>query len=380
MHTYKIILIHNIITPTRTTLFNELYKKAKEENKSFEVWFTQRSEVNRKWNETQEIKKFHFPYIILDGKQIQNSLWRDKHFFHINTNILKKLHDEQPDRIIHAWWAWISAFLACWWAKKNKKVFTLRSWSTEYETSWRRTITLPIVKRLVRNSHDYRSYGTRASEYLVSLWADKEKIYPLYNTVDVEYFIQCAKELKPQKTQLKSRYGIKESKVILFVWQFIKRKWVYELLEWFKMYQDRFWFDTCLLFVGDWPEKKSMKEIIEKIHIKSVYMFDFVPKDILCNFYTMWDMFVLPSHEEVRWLVVNEAMCFGLFILSTKFTWATCDLVDEKLGVVLEQVSPTAIYFGLTNILNNLSSQNRWLIIKKSLEYSIRNVITWLKL
>lgn len=43
----------------------------------------------------------------------------------------------------------------------------------------------------------------------------------------------------------------------------------------------------------------------------------------------MADIFTLPSQEEVWGLVINEAMCFGLPIITAYQVGASVDLVQE---------------------------------------------------
>ncbi len=333
----KIILIHNIITPTRTLLFNKLHEKFTSQWYDFKIIFTSETESNRKWNTQKEIDKFEFDYEILQSKQIQNTWWKDNHFFHINFDIKKILDKEKPDIIIHAWWAWLSAWSSMFWCKKNNARYILWSGSTKYEKSWRRTITKPLVKYLVKNSDSYWSYGTRASEYLISLGADKEKIYPLYNTVDIDFFLEQSNILKPQKEELKEKYGIKTKYILLFVWRFINWKWIYNILEWFANFQEKNK-DISLVFVWWWQEEENMKQIIKEKNIQNIVFTWFVQKENIWELFTIADIFTLPSMQEVWGLVINEAMCFGLPIITAYEVWASADLVQEwKNGYIMKE-------------------------------------------
>ena len=293
----------------------------------FKILFTSATESNRQWNIDEELKKYKFEYKILEWKQL-NTWKKDKAYFHINSNFRDILDKEQPDILIHAGWAWMSVIQSKQRCKKNNNKFILWSWSTKYEKSWRRTITKPFVKYVVKGCDGYRSYWTRASEYLVSLWAEKEKIYPLYNSVDSNFFSEQAKLLEPQKEELKKKYWITTKHILLFVWQLIERKGIYEILEWFKNFQkeNKNW---SLVFLGWWQEKEKMEWIIEKEWIKNVYFPGFFQKDKICEWYAVADIFTLPSREEVWWLVINEAMYFWLPIITAYQVWACVDLVKE---------------------------------------------------
>lgn len=324
----KIILIHNIINPTRTPLFNEMYDFLNEKWYSFKVLFNTQNESNRKWNLDEEIKKQRFSYEILKSKHIHLKVSWDNFYFHFNFDLWKVLDREQPDIIIHAWRSSLSARTSQIWCKKNNKRYVLWNESSKYEQSLKRKLTLPIVRLLVRRSDCFLSFWTRASEYLAILWANKNKICQIYNTVDIDYFVKESERLKPHKEKLKEKYWIKTKNVLLFVWQLIERKWVYEILEWFKSFQEEN-NDWSLVFVWWWQEKEKMEQIIREQNIQNVFFPWFFQKDKISELYTIADIFTLPSREEVRWLVINEAMCFWLPIITAYQVWASVDLVKE---------------------------------------------------
>ncbi len=335
----KILFFNNIITPTNTPLFNGLKKHFENQGIDFKVIFTSATESNRSYDTSKEEAKFLFDYMVLDNKKLNINSNKDNHFFHLNFDIPKLLDQEKPDVIIHGGWAWLSAWTSLWWCKKNNAKFILWSGSTVYENSWRRTLTKPIVKYLIKKSDGFLSYGTRATEYLISLGASKEKIYPLYNTVDIDFFLQNAVKLQPHKEEIKKKYGIKTKYVLLFVGQLIKRKGVYEILNGFTEFQ-KIHPEISLVFAGSWQEQKNMEKIIQEQGIKNVFFPWFFQNDAISGFYTMADIFTLPSEEEVWGLVINEAMCFGLPVITAYQVGAWVDLVQEwKNGYIMKENS-----------------------------------------
>lgn len=303
----------------------------------FKVIFMSSTESNRNWDESKELKKMKFDYLILNSTQLKINTNKDSHFFHINLNIKSLLSEEKPDIIIHAWWASLTAWMSLFWCKKNKAKYILWSESSIYEKSWRRSITKPLVKYLVKKSDWYLSFWTRAKEYLEILWADTNKIIELYNTVDIDFFIIESESLKNKKEELKEKYWIKTKYVLLFVWQLIKRKWVYEILEWFDNFQKTN-IDISLIFVWWWQEKENLEKIIKENNIQNVFFPWFFQQDKISELYTIADIFTLPSSEEVWWLVINEAMCFWLPIITAYQVWASVDLVQEwQNGYIMKE-------------------------------------------
>lgn len=238
----KTLLIDSIITPYIVPRYNAIQEKI---DGNFTVWFQSFTDVNRKWTNFPET---YFQYDFLKDKPIR-LVGKDISTFHINYEFPKKLQELNPDHIIICGWDSFASLYAVLWARKNKKKLTLWAGSTKYETSWRRTLTLPYVKWIIRNCTDFISYGTRATEYFVSLGANKAKIQSFYNTVDIDFFSQNAEKLRPQKEEIKKKYDIKTKYVLLFVGQLIKRKGIYEILNGFAEFQKTHP-DISLVFAG----------------------------------------------------------------------------------------------------------------------------------
>lgn len=363
----KILLIHWIVAPYRIPFFNELDKKFKSLWYKFKIIFNAKTESNRNWDLDKEIKKQWFEYEILESKQIHIKQNTDNYYFHINIWLSRVLDKENPDIIIHAWWSSFSARKALFWCKKHHKKYILWNESSKYETSRRRTLTMPIVKYLVRRSDWYLSFWTRATEYLIILWANKDKIYQTYNTVDVDFFVGEYERLKDKKDELKKKYWIKTKYVLLYVGQLIKNKWIYEILEWFKNFQKNN-SDWSLIFVWWWQEKENMERIIKEQNIKNVYFPWFFQIDKISELYVIWDVFTLPSKSEVWWLVISEAMCFWLPIITGYKVWACVDLVKEwENWFIMKEYTWDEFERGLNKIVE------RWLIKKNSSRETIKN-------
>lgn len=373
----KIVLIHNIITPTRTTLFNEMYKHFAKMWYAFSIIFLSRTESNRERDTQREENTFLFPYTILWSKVLMSKSWKDRHFFHINTWIQQHIKDINPDIIIHAWRASLSAYQLCRRAKKHNKQFILRSWSTKHEKSRRRTITKPLVKRLIKNSSSYRSYGTRAAEYLISLWAPSDKIYKLYNTVDIKEFVKEYEERKDNKSKIKEKWWVKESFVFLFVWRIEKTKWIREMIYAFRNFSKRNK-NVSLMIVGSGREWSFIKNYLWKNNIKNIHWVWYKQKDEIFEYYAWSDCLILPSYHEVWWLVINEAMCFWLPIITRETVGASIDLVDKTNWVIIKGETTQAIWMAYQELFKKkLDKKNSSL--NKIKEFNIQKIVSWIK-
>jgi glycosyltransferase involved in cell wall biosynthesis len=66
--------------------------------------------------------------------------------------------------------------------------------------------------------------------------------------------------------------------------------------------------------------------------IERVHFAGHVPIPELPRYYAAADVLVLPSHEEVWGLVLNEAAASGLPLVATTVTGASADLIEEGLN------------------------------------------------
>ena len=91
-----------------------------------------------------------------------------------------------------------------------------------------------------------------------------------------------------------------------------------------------------LVFVGDGALRPELeKEVAE---LPGVVFVGFKNQTELPEFYTLADVFVLPSGMGETWgLVVNEAMCFGLPVVVSNIVGCSSDLaLENKTGFVFQ--------------------------------------------
>lgn len=361
----KVILINNIISPVCVHICDNLNNYYKKNGIDFKVLFLSVSDKNRNWKADFDMK---FDYEILDNFAIRIT-GKDLNTFFINTSIIKYLNDENPNRIICFGWDHFAAYASNWWCERNKKEFTLWSGSTKYEKSWRRTLLKPMVKYILKRTDNFIAYGTRAKNYLISLDAPKEKIKIIFHNVDIDKFSQESENFsRKEKNKLKEKLGIKTNKIILFSGQLIERKGIFELLNGFNNYT-KLDSNVSLLVLGQGREKEKMEEIIRNKNIQNVFFTGFIQYNELYKFYSISDLFILPSREEVWGLAINEAMACGLPIITTHETGASVDLIEEgKNGYIIPSNNSKAITQAIQKVFqNNLHKKNNsWQIVQKT--------------
>ena len=339
----KTVILHNIVSSNTVYKINSYIDKHKKELGNTEVWFSSQTESNRKWKLQEKPK---FKYKILPNFSIKLE-GKDLFTYFINPSIIKELKRLNPDRIIICGWDIFMYQASFVWGYINKKHITLWSGSTVNETSWRRDITKPVVKLFIKLSTDFIAYGTKAKEYLISLGADKNKVEIFINDVNRKYFINQSKKLQSKRQVIKDKYGIKTNKNLIFVGQLIERKGILDLLEAYKIFKKTHpqW---GLIIVGYGQLDLRVKQIIKQEKLKNVYCLGFIEQYDLPQFYAVSNVLVLPSHEEVWGLVVNEALYSGLkAIVGDKCGCAVDLITSSQKGYIFKSGSVKSLILSL---------------------------------
>ncbi|MDD2218302.1 MAG: glycosyltransferase family 4 protein, partial [Eubacteriales bacterium] len=162
--------------------------------------------------------------------------------------------------------------------------------------------------------------------------------------------------------------------VILAVGQFIHRKGFDILLDVWSKIETK---NACLIIIGSGPESRFYQEIISNNQLKNVTLIDFLEKQRLCEFYQLSDLFVFPTRYDIWGLVLNEALAFGLPVISSKQAASSWDLVvDEKNGFMVDISRQEELTCRLQSLLDNpellkIYSQNSLDMIQN---YTIENM------
>ncbi len=341
----KVAVIQNIASPYMIPLFSQF---AAVPEVDLQVYLMALSEKNREW-----VTRLggEFKYQVVPGLTI-NFFKKDLFAFHINPSIVWELIKSNPDIVFSSGYSSLTNQLAFLYAKIYKKPFIVRSESTINEPNFLRTISLPLVKFIVRHSDALVAGGTRSREYLLSLGACPDRIFTAYSTVDTDSFKRQSGELKARKEKLKGEIGIRNKQVIVYVGQLIERKGLKYLIKAYAQLKPEF--DVALLIVGGGIQKDELAELCQRDNIQDVFFTGYIQLDTLARYYVASDIFVLPSYEEAWGLVLNEAMACGLPVISTTRVGAAADLIKDGLnGYVVEDRNTEQLCRALRKILSN---------------------------
>ena len=185
--------------------------------------------------------------------------------------------------------------------------------------------------------------------YYLLYGAGKETLvrYP-FTSVD-EREVLPAPVSPEEKARLREELGIREEKLLLAVGQFIPRKGFDVLLQAARKLPE----DVGICIVGGEPTEEYL-QMQKKWDLDRVRFAGFMPREKLASYYRAADAFVLPTREDIWGLVVNEAMAYGLPVVTTTRCNAGLELIREgENGRLVAPEDADALAEALLWILEN---------------------------
>lgn len=190
-----------------------------------------------------------------------------------------------------------------------------------------RRIKYLIKKRLVCMADRWLSTGRYTTDFLTHYGAKKDRVsvYPFSSLFEED--ILPAAVTQEEKEGLRRELGIPQKRMILTVGQCIPRKGFDILLEAAKELPK----DTAICIVGGEPTEEYLR-LRQELGLEQVCFPGFQKKERLKSYYRAADLFVLPTREDIWGLVINEAMAYGLPVITTNRCVAGLELVEEGVN------------------------------------------------
>ncbi len=204
------------------------------------------------------------------------------------------------------------SFAAAFLASLMVKILGGRTfyWNAGLPWQYRRNFLRESFERLVYKMITFLVTGTEGlkKEYAGHYNLPLEKIKVMPNWINLE-------KIKNQKSKIKINELRKNlninggPKILLFVHRLSKRKGAHYLPEILNKLSDAK--DFVLIVIGDGPERETLESNV-KCQMSNVKLLGWVPNDQLLNYYSLADVFIMPSEEEGFPHVLLEAMAAGV--------------------------------------------------------------------
>ncbi|MHA1671600.1 MAG: glycosyltransferase family 4 protein [Promethearchaeota archaeon] len=178
-----------------------------------------------------------------------------------------------------------------------------------------------------------------------NLGVDEDHIHFIPHGVNMEIF-------KPvDANQLKTKLGLETSKIILYVGRIAKGKGVDKLINIFSQVKKEHK-DAKLVIVGDDGGYLSItKLLINKYNLANdVILTGFISKNNLSQYYSMADLVIYPSRQEIFGLVLCEAMACRKPVIGSNILGPSEIIINGETGFTsdFENIDE------LSNLINNL--------------------------
>lgn len=339
----KIAIIHNTIAPYRHPLFESL-------SKDFDliVYYCSVRATLHKWDLWP--RNYNYKYSILPRIFLRTPIGN----ISINLSIIKKLILNKPHSIVLSTYTDLTTWIAFVMARLLRIPAIYWTEGIKEPTSLIGKISRPIRTIFIRNSNSIIVPGRLSKNYVLSLGADPKKVFTAPNAIDNELFIQIQNKSKDGLFDLKSQLGFEGKIMVLYVGQLIERKGVTYLLSAYAKIKKEYP-NLAFLVLGNGPLESKLQKIAIS---KELHDFRIIPSGLnlkeLIRLYSIADLFVLPTLEDVWGFVINEAMACGLPVVSTYASQAAIDMIDSgKNGFIVKPMSSEELYFAIKFLLCN---------------------------
>jgi glycosyltransferase involved in cell wall biosynthesis len=131
--------------------------------------------------------------------------------------------------------------------------------------------------------------------------------------------------------------------------------------------------NAYFIIAGKGDQENNLKNLVKKLNIMEyVYFPGFVNHELLPSYYSIADLFVLPSLYETFGLVYIDALSFGVPVVTTE-NGGSLDIIDELKGILVPPKDSKKLAEAVIKALNMTWNPE---IIKKGLEkYHWENII-----
>ena len=227
-----------------------------------------------------------------------------------------------------------------------------------------------LKSMLVGCPDSWLSSGRSTTKYLAHYGAEEEKIFEYPFTSLEEKDLLPAITAPEEKAALRQELGIGEKYCLLAIGQFIHRKGFDVLLKAAAQLPK----DAGVYLVGGEPTEEYIA-LRQELGLDNVHFLGFQNKQTLVKFYRAADVFVLPTREDIWGLVINEAMAYGLPVITTDRCVAGLELVEDGVN---GYIVPVRDVEALAEKMNRILEQDLPAMGRASLEkirpYTIENM------
>lgn len=350
----KILYLTTTPSPYKVAFFEELGKKS-----DLTVVFENKQVSYRE--DTWLTKEFlNFKAIFLKGINIKDRK--------ISLGLIKLIKNEKFDHIIVACYSTFPQMIAQQYMINHNISYIHSSDGGMIKKD--SFFQKKIKQHFISNATAWMGTGKVTAEYLHYYGAVSNKIitYP-FTSVSKKDLLDVPDKLE-DKMIFRKELEMEEERIIVSVGQFVYRKGMDLLIKVSPNIKDT----GIYIIGGDAP--KEYIDLKEKLNANNVHFIGFKNKQQLSKYYRAADMFVLPTREDIWGLVINEAMAYGLPVITTDKCVAGMEMIKNKItGTII----PTDDLIALESAIKKWSKDKipynvQMAVLETARKYTIENM------
>jgi glycosyltransferase involved in cell wall biosynthesis len=246
---------------------------------------------------------------------------------HVPLGALTALCRFRPDVIVSAELGARSA-IAALYALASRTPLVIWSYPSRAAAAGLGAARLAWSRAVLARAQAVVGMGVQAREVLGSLGVPPARLFDAPNACDRESLEAALERAEPSamRASLRATLGCRQ-RIALVVGRLVPAKGVRPLLAAWRRLSPQRRRDWSLLFVGDGPLAREVREAATALEPGAVVVAGSVPAASVVDFYAAADILVFPSLGDPWGLVVNEALTCGLPVVCSRLAGCADDLV-----------------------------------------------------
>ena len=233
-----------------------------------------------------------------------------------------------------------------------------------------------IKKAVMTAASGYLGSGEASQKFFAHYGANPELIYryPFTGLRKADLLEERAREsiCRTEQVAIRKKLGMPEKYIVLYVGQFITRKGVDALLKAAPSLPP----ETGVYIVGGEPPKEYA-EIVKELSLRNAHFVGFKSKEELRDFYHAADVFVSPTRQDFWGLTINEALSYGIPVVSTSKCTAAVELLKNgQNGYVVPANNSMALAEAIRKVLEGDVALFRRNALESISGYTLENMVS----